>query len=63
MPSHLIKIVFTTENQPNRVHVAYFINTLRAGLRHRTSIFVIDVIREVVLGSFWLMLPGLRPNR
>jgi len=21
-----------------------------------------DVISEVVLGSFWLMLPGLRPN-
>jgi len=24
---------------------------------------VTDVISEVVLGSFWLMLPGLRPNR
>jgi len=24
--------------------------------------FVIDVIIEVVLGSFWLMLPGLGPN-
>jgi len=24
--------------------------------------FVSDVISEVVLGSFWLMLPGLRPN-
>jgi len=24
---------------------------------------VSDVISEVVLGSFWLMLPGLRPNR
>jgi len=22
-----------------------------------------DVISEVVLGSFWLMLPGLGPNR
>jgi len=25
-------------------------------------IFVSDVISEVVLGSFWLMLPGLGPN-
>jgi len=25
--------------------------------------FVSDVIGEVVLGSFWLMLPGLGPNR
>jgi len=25
--------------------------------------FVSDVISEVVLGSFWLMLPGLVPNR
>jgi len=25
--------------------------------------FVTDVISEVVLGSFWLMLPGLGPNR
>jgi len=25
--------------------------------------FVSDVISEVVLGSFWLMLLGLRPNR
>jgi len=24
---------------------------------------VSDVINEVVLGSFWLMLPGLGPNR
>jgi len=24
---------------------------------------VTDVITEVVLGSFWLMLPDLRPNR
>jgi len=24
--------------------------------------FVNDVISEVVLGSFWLMLPGLGPN-
>jgi len=24
--------------------------------------FVSDIISEVVLGSFWLMLPGLRPN-
>jgi len=24
--------------------------------------FVSDVISEVVLGSFWLMLPGLGPN-
>jgi len=24
---------------------------------------VTDVISEVVLGSFWLMLPGLGPNR
>jgi len=24
---------------------------------------VSDVISEVVLGSFWLMLPGLGPNR
>jgi len=26
-------------------------------------VFVNDVISEVVLGSFWLMLPGLGPNR
>jgi len=26
-------------------------------------IFVTDVISEVVLGSFWHMLPGLGPNR
>jgi len=25
--------------------------------------FVTDVISEVVLESFWLMLPGLVPNR
>ena len=25
--------------------------------------FVSDVISEVVFGSFWLMLPGLGPNR
>jgi len=25
--------------------------------------FVTDVISEVVLGSFWLMSPGLVPNR
>ena len=25
--------------------------------------FVTDVISEVVFGSFWLMLPGLGPNR
>jgi len=25
--------------------------------------FVSDVISEAVLGSFWLMLPGLGPNR
>jgi len=25
--------------------------------------FVTDIISEVVLGSFWLMLPGLGPNR
>jgi len=24
---------------------------------------VTDVVSEVVLGSFWLMLPGLGPNR
>jgi len=24
---------------------------------------VTDVINEVVLGAFWLMLPGLGPNR
>jgi len=24
---------------------------------------VSDIISEVVLGSFWLMLPGLGPNR
>jgi len=24
---------------------------------------VTDIISEVVLGSFWLMLPGLGPNR
>jgi len=24
---------------------------------------VSDIITEVVLGSFWLMLPGLGPNR
>ena len=30
----------------------------RLGVR----IFVTDVISEVVLGSFWLMLPGLGPN-
>jgi len=24
---------------------------------------VSDVISEVVFGSFWLMLPGLQPNR
>ena len=27
------------------------------------GIFVTDVISEVVLGLFWLMLPGLGPNR
>jgi len=26
-------------------------------------LFVTDVISEVVLRSFWLMLPGLRLNR
>jgi len=26
------------------------------------QIFVSDVISEVVFGSFWLMLPGLRPT-
>jgi len=26
------------------------------------AVFVTDVISEVVLGSFWLMLPGLGPN-
>jgi len=26
-------------------------------------LIVTDIISEVVLGSFWLMLPGLRPNR
>jgi len=26
-------------------------------------IFVSDVISEVVFGPFWLMLPGLGPNR
>jgi len=26
------------------------------------GLFVTDVISEVVLGSFWLMLPGLGPN-
>jgi len=26
------------------------------------GIFMSDVISEVVLGSFWLMLPGLGPN-
>jgi len=26
------------------------------------GLFVSDVISEVVLGSFWLMLPGLGPN-
>jgi len=26
-------------------------------------LFVTDVKSEVVLGSFWLMLPGLGPNR
>jgi len=25
--------------------------------------FVSDIISEVVLGPFWLMLPGLGPNR
>jgi len=25
--------------------------------------FLTDIISEVVLGSFWLMLPGLGPNR
>jgi len=25
--------------------------------------FVTDIISEVVLGLFWLMLPGLGPNR
>jgi len=25
-------------------------------------LFVTDVISEVVLGSLWLMLPGLGPN-
>jgi len=25
--------------------------------------FVTDIISEVVLGSFWLMLPGVGPNR
>jgi len=25
-------------------------------------LFVTDVISEVVLGSFWLVLPGLGPN-
>jgi len=25
--------------------------------------FMSDVISELVLGSFWLMLPGLGPNR
>jgi len=25
--------------------------------------FVTDVVSEVVLGPFWLMLPGLGPNR
>jgi len=29
----------------------------------RLRIFVSDIISEVVLGSFWLMLPGLGPNR
>jgi len=24
---------------------------------------VSDILSEVVLGSFWLMLPGLGPNR
>jgi len=24
---------------------------------------VTDIISEVVLGSFWLMLPGIRPKR
>jgi len=27
------------------------------------GLFVSDVISEVVLGSFWLRLPGLGPNR
>jgi len=27
------------------------------------GLFVTDVISEVVLGSLWLMLPGLGPNR
>jgi len=27
------------------------------------GVFVSDVISEVVFGSFWLMLPGLKPNR
>jgi len=25
--------------------------------------FVSDIISEIVLGSFWLILPGLGPNR
>jgi len=27
------------------------------------GLFVTDIISGVVLGSFWLMLPGLGPNR
>ena len=27
------------------------------------AVFLSDVISEVVLGSFWPMLPGLGPNR
>ena len=36
--------------------------TLKKILPGGCGFFVTDVISEVVLGSFWLMLPGLGPN-
>ena len=42
--------------QPSRLHLKK--NVLVGGC----GFFVTDVISEVVLGSFWLMLPGLGPN-
>jgi len=42
--------------QPSRLHSKHKF------LVGECRFFVSDIISEVVLGSFWLMLPGLGPN-
>jgi len=56
-------IALESYSNPQNIRQVFYSALKRNFLVGGCGFVVSDVISEVVLGSFWLMLPGLGPNR